>query len=126
MNRTVFHQIFRLFRRQNNVFVVGEDENIARVDLLRRRSDVARGGVHRLPAFDDFIYAEIFEDARKPFARADGKHAHIFLFRLAFGAQLTVLFQHVFDLRTIELAQLQRVRERHARLICMHVHFHKL
>ena len=124
VDRAVFRQRLCLLRRQNDIFIVGEHKYVLRVDFLRRRRDVARRRVHGLSALYDAIDKQILEYLRQPLPRADGQHAHLLLFRFALGFQLTVLLQHVFYLRTVELAQLQRVSERHAGRIGMHVHLH--
>ena len=123
MNRSVFHQRLRLFRRQDDILIVRKDENIFRIDLLRRGGDIARRGIHGLSALDDAVHEQILENIRKPLPRADGKHSHLFLFRFPLRAQLTVLFQHILYLRSVQLAEFQSVGERHARRIRMHVHF---
>jgi hypothetical protein len=72
------------------------------------------------------IYQQITEDIGKTATRTNGKHTHFFLFRFHLRLQLTVLFKHVFNLRTIQLTKLQSIGKRLTRLIRVHMYFHKL
>ena len=114
---------FRLFRRQNDVLVVGEHEYMFGVDLLHGGRNIARARVHGLPALDHAVHEQIFEDGGDAFARTDGEHAHLLFLRLALGAHGAVLFEHVLDLHAVQFAQFHRVLQGKPRRVGVHVHF---
>ena len=122
VNGAVLHERLRLLRRQNDVLVVREHENVLRVDLLHRVGDVLRARVHRLPALDDAVDEQIFEDGGNPLARADGEHAHLLLFRLELGAKGAVLLEHVLDFDPVQFAEFHRVLQRFAGIVGVHMH----
>ena len=115
------YQRFRLFRRQYDVFVVREYENVFGVDLYNRVGNILRGGVHSLTALDNLIAVEVFEYIRKTCTRADRQHAHFFLFRLVLLDEFAVFFEHVFDFDSVDFAELQRLAERLVGVIGMNV-----
>ena len=122
----VVHQRLCLFRRQNDVLVVGEHKDVFCIDLLHGVGNVLRAGVHCLTALDDAVDEQILENGGNALARADGEHSHFLFLRLALGAQGAVLFEHIFDLHAVQFAQVHRIGERKPRRVGVDVDFDQL
>ena len=123
-NVSALHQRAGLFRRKNNVFVVGQNNYVFGVDFACGRCDVFGRGVHCLTAFYYLIHQQILEDCGKSVAGTHCKQANGFAFRLVLCTQLTVLLHHVFDFYLVEFAQCQRFGKGFAGVVGVNVHLH--
>ena len=123
VNFFALYERFRLFRSENYVFIVGENENIFRVDFNYSVGDILRGRIHRLPAFDNSVYVYIFENSGYAFARTDGKHSEFFLLCFVFFDKFPVFLEHILDFDLIYFAELKGFGQRLTGIVRVDVNF---
>ena len=117
-----------MFRRQNDVFVVWEDNHIFGRHFFNCLHNVFRAWVHCLAAFNNFINCQILKQVCKAFARCNRNHANFFGFNrlLASCQKFAVFFAHIFNFQAVKFAKFKGISQRKVWFICMHMHFHKL
>ncbi len=122
----------RLLRRHNDVFVVGQHKHRPGRYALHRRHNVLCSRVHRLPARDNGVHAQIRKDIFQPFARRyrdkaeravvvyggvgkfparRGLGGGLLLQPLALRLARKELFVHVLNLEIRQITVLQRVAD---------------
>ena len=110
----LFREVVRLLRRQHDILVVRQHDDLLRGRRLNRFADVLCAGVHGLSAGDQLIDIVVFKDRPETVARADRDDCDRLFFLLGRGLLTKprdgiVLFLHVLDLDARKLTELQGI-----------------